>query len=141
MKFTSREDTLFFVIIYGMIAYIMYVAFKFLDTAQPQDVWVYILMFLVVVFMLSLLHFTKYKLTKENLSYRCGPFFGSIKVNDIKEIVVGKTLWVGMRPAKARKGLIVKYKKGFGEIYISPKTNESFVEELLKLNPEIKITK
>ena len=45
-----------------------------------------------------------------------------------------------LKPATALKGLIIKYNK-YDEIYISPKTNESFVAEILKLNPEVKINR
>ena len=143
MKFTSRKDSLFFILIYGIVIYQLYTIYHFYSISKSYDslIWPSIVMALVSLFILSMLHGTSYKITAEKISYRCGPLFGSIKMNDIKEIVVGKTLWVGMRPATARKGLIIKYKRGFGEIYISPKTNESFVDEILKHNPEIKITK
>ncbi len=79
-------------------------------------------------------------MTKENgLLYKSGPFNGKISIDRITEIVKGKTLWVGFRPATSRKGLIVKYDK-YNEIYISPKTNESFIEKILELNGKIKIT-
>ncbi len=56
-----------------------------------------------------------------------------------REVIKGKTLWVGLKPATARKGLIIKYGK-FDEIYISPQTNDEFINRLLELNDAIKIT-
>jgi len=41
---------------------------------------------------------------------------------------------VGLKPATATKGLIIKYDK-YNDIYISPDSNESFVEAILKINP------
>ncbi|HET8839525.1 MAG TPA: PH domain-containing protein, partial [Flavobacteriaceae bacterium] len=55
-----------------------------------------------------------------------------------REIIKGETRWCGLKPATAGKGLVVKYNK-YDEIYISPKTNDSFVEKLLQLNPKIEI--
>ncbi|MEZ7900973.1 MAG: PH domain-containing protein [Flavobacteriales bacterium] len=48
-------------------------------------------------------------------------------------------MWVGFKPATARKGIIVKYGK-MDTIYISPDSNEAFVKKIKELNPEIKIT-
>lgn len=82
---------------------------------------------------------THYKLTADKLIYRSGPIRGEIEVDRIKEIVVGKTLWVGIKPATAKNGLIIKY-DSFNELYISPITNESFIAEITTLNSSIKIT-
>ena len=79
-------------------------------------------------------------MTKENgLIYKSGPIIGKISVDRITEIIKGKTLWAGLKPATSRKGLIVKYDK-YNEVYISPKTNESFIKKILELNGQIKIT-
>lgn len=145
MKFYSRKDPLFFIIIYGLVVFLgyeMYSKSLIYTSYDAVDFWVLSWVVVIVFFMLSMLHGTRYRLNNEKLFFRCGPFFGSIKIKSITEIIVGKTLWVGMRPATARNGLIVKYKGGlWGEIYISPKTNEAFVEEILKHNSNIKITR
>jgi hypothetical protein len=49
-------------------------------------------------------------------------------------------MYVGMKPAFARNGIIVRYNK-YDEIYISPPDNNEFVEELLKINPEIEVVR
>lgn len=48
-------------------------------------------------------------------------------------------MWTGLKPATARNGLIIKYNK-FDEIYISPETNDTFVDKILELNGNIVIT-
>ena len=99
-----------------------------------------ILVLSVVGLLIWLFFGTNYELTKENgLVYRSGPIRGKISIDRITEIVKGKTLWVGLKPATAGNGLIVKYDK-YNEIYISPDTNELFVEKILELNEQIKIT-
>ncbi|MCB9262184.1 MAG: PH domain-containing protein [Flavobacteriales bacterium] len=80
---------------------------------------------------------TYYTLNNEYLFYKSGIMKGKIKLENITEIEVGKTVWVGIKPATAGKGLRVKYK--FGEIYISPKTNETFVQAISVFLPSLKI--
>ncbi len=107
---------------------------------EKGEYWSLIPVLGIVGFLFWLYFGTNYELTKENgLIYRSGPFNGKISLERITEIIKGKTLWVGFRPATARKGLIIKYDK-FNEIYISPKNNESFIEKILELNKTIKIT-
>ncbi|MGB5553196.1 MAG: PH domain-containing protein [Flavobacteriaceae bacterium] len=107
---------------------------------EAEGYWPLILVFSVVGLLLWLYFGTNYELSKEDgLIYRSGPFNGKIKMNRITEIIKGKTLWVGFRPATARKGLILKYDT-YNELYISPKTNERFIEKILEFNTEIKIT-
>lgn len=104
------------------------------------DYWGLLVVLCVIGFIFWLYFGTNYELTqKDGLIYRSGPFRGKINAGRITEIVKGKTLWVGFRPATSRKGLIIKYDQ-YNEIYISPKTNESFIEKILELNGEIKIT-
>lgn len=55
---------------------------------------------------------------------------GKIEIVGIKEIIIGKSLWSGFKPATAKNGLIIKYDK-YNEIYISPKPmTHSFKEYL-----------
>lgn len=133
---------MFSVLIFGINAFLIGIAIfaTLVGEMQKEGYWPLILILIVVGFLFWLYFGTSYELTKENgLSYRSGPFHGTIGVDRITEIIKGKTLWVGFRPATARKGLIVKYDR-FNEIYISPKTNESFIEKLLELNETIRIT-
>lgn len=142
MLFYSRKDIFFYTIIYGVVVFLLAIALNFhLTYKEEPKLGFDITMGLTVLLVLSCLHLTKYRITTEKFSYVCGPFFGSIKTDNITEVIVGKMLWVGLRVGTAQNGLILKYENGiFGEIYISPKTNELFIEELLKHNPNIKIT-
>ena len=96
-------------------------------------------MIFLALFLLWLFFGTSYELNSEGFIYRSGPLKGKISLDRIKEVVKGQTLWVGYKPATARKGLIVKYDK-YNEIYISPKTNDTFVKKLLELKKDVKIT-
>ena len=79
---------------------------------------------------------TYYILENGKLKYRSGLIKGEIDIATIQEIQPYKTSWVGLKPALAQKGIIIKFHK-YDEIYISPENNEKFTEELIKINPSI----
>lgn len=82
---------------------------------------------------------TFYKIEKNELIYRCGFLRGKVEIQNIKEILKGKTMYIGVKPALAKNGLIIKFNK-YDEIYIAPDNNDELISDLTKLNPEIKIT-
>ncbi|MBO3100070.1 PH domain-containing protein [Gelidibacter pelagius] len=81
---------------------------------------------------------TVYKIEKNQLIYRSGFLRGRIEIPKIKEIVIGKTMWSGIKPAMTTKGLIIKF-NNYDEVYIAPENNDELIADLLKLNPGIKI--
>lgn len=139
MKFQSKKDILFSIIILAVTVFM--VGITIFEIISGENYLALILTNTAVIGFLFWVYFgTNYKLSEENeLIYRSGPLRGRISVDRITEIIVGKTLWVGFRPATSRNGLIIKYDK-YNEIYISPKTNELFIEKILELNGEIKIS-
>ena len=141
IKFRSRKDILFGSVIMGInILLIVIMVVGILNGGmETHELWTIPLVF-GVIFFLSWMYFdTYYLLSPNGLEYHCGPIRGSIRLERIREIVKGRTLWVGFRPATARKGLIVKFDK-FNEIYISPKTNETFIDRILEFKSDIHIT-
>lgn len=138
MKFKSKKS--FFVgIIFGIVCLLMlFIAIKVLF--YNRDKWIALVSVLPLFsFILSWFN-TYYVMQDEILSYKSGFVNGAINIVDIREIIVGKTWFVSWKPALASKGLIVKYNR-WDEIYISPEKETLFLEELLKINPEIKINK
>jgi hypothetical protein len=81
---------------------------------------------------------TYYKIENNELIYRSGFLRGKVEIPMIKEILKGKTMWSGIKPALARNGLIIKFNK-YDEIYIAPESNDELISDLLKVNSEIKI--
>ena len=143
MKFKSRKDILFQIMTFGFSGLFIGISFfrVFLnEKINYEFIWSDIIMLIFIGFLLWLNFGTEYELTTTELKYKSGPISGKIEIERIKEIVKGKSLWSGLKPATARKGLIIKYDK-YDEIYISPKTNETFVEKILELNGNIIITK
>tara|TARA_B110000208_G_scaffold106610_1_gene132404 strand:+ start:12 stop:509 length:498 start_codon:yes stop_codon:yes gene_type:complete len=142
MKFKSRKDILFQTLTFGLSGLFIGISlFRIFSNGKInfEFIWSDILMFIVIGFLLWLNFGTKYELTQTELKYKSGPISGKIEIERIKEIIKGKSLWSGLKPATARNGLIIKYDK-YEEIYISPKTNDSFVEKILEYNSKIKIT-
>ncbi len=142
MKFKSRKDILFQILTIGLsgvfIGIILFQTFSN-ETINYEFIWSNILISLVIGFLLWLNFGTEYELTQTELKYKSGPIRGKIEIERIREIIKGKTLWSGLKPATARNGLIIKYDK-YEEIYISPKTNETFIEKILEFNKNIQIT-
>jgi hypothetical protein len=141
MKFTSRKDVLFSILILGTVVFLAVLStFGIaLGWIEKHDFWITIPLGAIIVFLLWVFLGTNYELTETLLIYKSGPLRGKIRIDQIREIVKGKTLYVGIKPATAGKGLIIKYQK-YDEIYISPFSNEVFIAEILKRNPDIVIT-
>lgn len=110
----------------------------FLD-GKYEFMWTDILLLIAGGFLIWLYFGTKYELTQSKLKYQSGPLKGEIDIEQIKEIIMGKSLWTGLKPATAMNGLLIKY-GNYDEIYISPKTNDTFVSKILEINKNIKIT-
>lgn len=104
------------------------------------NLWLTILLLSIIGIIIWTIKDTFYILTEIELKFKSGFLSGSIKTESIKELEVNKTMWVGIKPATAKRGVIVKYNQ-FDQIYISPRDNEEFVKELLKIKPEIKINR
>jgi energy-coupling factor transporter transmembrane protein EcfT len=139
MKFESKKDVFFSGTILVMCFLLIAITVEGVLNKKigTNEYWVLIVILGVVILLFSLFFNTHYSLSKEHgLIYQSGPFKGKISIDRITKVEKGKTLWVGLKPATARKGLIIKYDK-YNEIYISPKTNESFIEKLLEINPNI----
>ena len=141
MKFKSRKDLLFQLVFIGIISLCFgIVLLGMFQREQFNFLWIDVLMILVAGFLFWLYFGTGYHLTPRELKYKSGPISGKIQLDEIREIIKGKTLWSGLKPATARNGLIIRYGKFYDEIYISPDSNDTFLNKILELNDNIKIT-
>jgi hypothetical protein len=141
MKFSSRKSVLFTILIFGTAVFL--IGFSVFGLAFNRigktDSWM-VIPFLIIAALLLWIYFgTYYQVTETELIYRSGPLRGKIPLNEIREIVKGKTLYAGIKPATAGKGLIIKFGK-YDEIYISPDSNDSFILEIGKRNREIVVS-
>lgn len=80
----------------------------------------------------------EYELGSKMLKYNCGSSNEEIKINSITSISQVKFKYSGSRPALALNGLLIKYNK-YDELYISPDTNEQFINKILEYNKNIEI--
>lgn len=103
------------------------------DTLVPV-----VIISLSALLLISLFVNTSYSISDTHLQYASGPFRGEIPIESIQKIKKNTTKYSGLKPALAGNGLIIYYNK-YDEIYISPDSSESFVEQLLKLNPSIQV--
>lgn len=115
----------------------------FIKKPDAQEPSIYIfnaIMITIVLALVWILLDTKYILKENKIFYNSGPFRGTIAIDSIKKIErhSGLMVPVTFKPALNTKGLIIHY-NNFDDIYISPKQEESFLEELLKVNPNIEI--
>lgn len=142
MKFKSRKDLLNSSIISLTISFLVgIVPFIWLDNEiiTIQKLIGSSVIILISVLLAWIFWGTNYTLTQEKIKINSGPVKFNMRIENISEIIVHTTLWVGWKPATAMNGIIIKYNR-FDEIYISPKTNEIFVREILKINPKIKVS-
>lgn len=94
----------------------------------------------IITMLIWILLDTKYSIKEEILYFYSGPFRGKININSIRKIEhhSGLIVPVTYKPALDTKGLIIYY-NSFDDIYISPNQEAIFLEELLKINPNIKV--
>ena len=98
-----------------------------------------ILISLIPLALFSWIYFdTGYKILNGKLIYRSAFLRGSIVISQIQEIAIGKTMWVGIKPAMAQKGLIIRFNR-YEEIYIAPENNQILLSDLVELNKAIKV--
>ncbi len=110
------------------------------DAEEPSIYIFYAIIVPIIVALVWILLDTKYILKENKIFFYSGPFRGSIAIDSIKKIThhSGIIVPVTFKPALNTKGLIIHY-NSFDDIYISPKQEELFLEELLKVNSNINI--
>tara|TARA_R110001592_G_scaffold307299_2_gene580550 strand:+ start:53307 stop:53735 length:429 start_codon:yes stop_codon:yes gene_type:complete len=140
MLFKSRKDPLYTSIVGAIIAFLFFSTFYFILEGNnvTATIVTVVINAAVGILLTWMLMGTSYIMNKEYLRYKAGPIKGKIALDSIRQVKVGKTLYVGLKPATARNGIVIYYNK-YDEIYISPKSNSHFVEELKKLNPSIEV--
>lgn len=141
MKFKAKKGTLFLAITFGLTGlFLVFICYRIFSegTFNYEFILSDLLLILILILLFWILESIKYELSDKYLFYQSGPIKGKIEIDRIREIIVGRSLWAGLKPALARKGLIFKYNK-YDEIYISPESNDLFVQKIKEINPGINI--
>jgi hypothetical protein len=81
---------------------------------------------------------THYVISDNKLHYKSALLKGSIEISSIVEITRNRTMFAGLKPATASKGIIIRYNK-WDDIYMSPANADAFVQALIAVNPAIKL--
>jgi hypothetical protein len=79
---------------------------------------------------------TQYQIENDKFKYRSAFIRGEVDIPKIREIITGKTAWVGTKAGIAKNGLTIKY-NSYDEVYVAPESNEELLTDLLKINPLI----
>ena len=142
MKVFFSSKSYFTLVLMWTIAIGLFIVI-FIKKPDAQEPSIYIfdtIMITIVLALVWILLDTKYLLKENKIFYNSGPFRGSIAIDSIKKIThhSGIIVPVTFKPALNTKGLIIHY-NSFDDIYISPKQEDLFLEELLKVNPNIEV--
>jgi len=135
--YKSKRGSLISIPVIGFI--LLPIIIFFLDKKNlMENPLLLLILFLPIILLLWIYFDTYYVIDGQKLKYHSAFIKGEIKISNIREIVKGQTTWVGIKPALARNGLIIKFNK-FDEIYISPISNDMMISDLIEVNPNIKI--
>lgn len=106
VKFSSRKDVLFSSIIIGLSTMLLgFMVYELITNGfTNSNSWVLLLIIMCVGFLYWIYFGTKYELSsKEGFVYKSGPVKGKISIDRFSEIIKGKTMWGGLKPATAKK--------------------------------------
>ena len=79
---------------------------------------------------------TSYDIREDYLLYRSGPIKGKIRIDNIKELSCNVHAWTGKRFALSFNYLKIRYNVN-DDLYIAPKDDKRFIEDLKKVNSNI----
>jgi hypothetical protein len=101
--------------------------------------WIgYIGIGLCLLFIVFISKSTRYIISENHLIVKC-MFIVNDKIEISKIRKIEKTNSILSSPALSLDRISIKFNK-YDEVYISPKERQAFIDELLKINPEIEST-
>ncbi|MFZ4679742.1 MAG: PH domain-containing protein [Flavobacterium sp.] len=101
--------------------------------------WIgYIGIVLCLLFIVFISKSTRYIISENHLIVKC-MFIVNDKIEISKIRKIEKTNSILSSPALSLDRIAIKFNK-YDEVYISPKESQAFIDELLKINPEIEST-
>lgn len=93
-----------------------------------------------IIFFITILFTTNYTIQNEELLCKSSVFRSKIQIKNIRKIQYHKGIIVPVtwKLGLSHIGIIITYNK-YDDIYISPENREEFINDLLKINPNIEI--
>jgi hypothetical protein len=138
-RYLSSKNTFTITILWTMVLLMLVLLFIGLQQEHLTLLPVGMLSVVIALIVWVLLD-TRYVIKQHFLLYRSGPFRGRIDIEKIKKIKYfsGLSVPVTMKPALDTKGYIITY-NNYDDVYVSPKSADVFIAELLKINPKIEV--
>jgi hypothetical protein len=137
-KYLSKRGVFIYLPL-AIFPFIFSFGFLYVSQNEPENLMLVFWLFVILyVFLLTVLK-TSYTFIENTLKLKLSFFRKTIKVKDITAIKKGNHFWfIGWKFALATKGLVLSSNNSM-DILISPEKEEEFIEEMLKINPDIKI--
>ncbi|WP_410880849.1 PH domain-containing protein [Myroides sp. DW712] len=135
-KFPAKKKGFF---IYPLFASLIPLIILYTHEGSLLDIAFELILSLLPVLLLVWVYSTTvYGIEGHFFHYRSAFIKGKIDILTITRLEIGKSLWVGTKPALARKGIIITYNR-FDEIYVAPLSNSELVKELVAIHPAIEV--
>ncbi len=116
---------------------LVYPIFRSIQSIIEGEWYGYLGLLLTLLLIVFISKSTRYIITENRLIVKC-MFIVNDKIEISKIRKIEKTNSILSAPALSLDRIAVFYNK-YDEVYISPKDKQAFVDELLKINPEIEV--
>lgn len=141
MYFPTKKDIWFFLMIWGLILFMMLI---YIFGGEPvgwqlityKSIAGYIIAVLIIGLLLWIWFGTGYKVEKEFLEVRYGPFKSKIRIKDIKKIRRTKNPFTA--PALSIDRIEILFGR-YDVVNISPKNESGLIHSLLTINNNIQL--
>lgn len=108
-------------------------------TSIVDDEWYgYMGLFIIILLIIIASKVTKYIISENQLTIQCF-FYVNAKIDILKIKKIEKTNTILGSPALSFDRIRINYNK-YDEIFISPKEKQTFINQLLEINPNIQIS-
>jgi len=135
--FTSKKDVFYSLICWGTIIFAsLAIIFNFSLNVLP--IFSAILGLLAIGLLIWVWFGTNYIVEDKCIQIKYGPFKEKVSIQDIN--VIGKRKSILITPALAIDRVLLRYGR-YGEILISPKNENEFIDLILTKNPRITLEK
>ena len=131
-KYMSKKD-IGFGLMFLIVPLISWLLFLIIT-----NIFILLLSLIVTIFFLWVWFGTFYRLEDEYFMYQSGPLKKKIPINKIVKIKKNVRSFAGMRPALAFEYLQIRYNT-YDDVFIAPKDEETFIADLLNINPKITV--
>ena len=116
---------------------LIYPIFKSIQSIFDGEMFGYLALIGIIFVILFVSKTTRYIISEDKLNIKSMWIVNDkIEINSIRKLKKSKSILSA--PALSLDRLVIKYNK-FDEIYISPKDKQLFVNEVIKINPNIEV--